>query len=292
MSIRTATVDGVATIENFKPGFEGQTIPGHCCMAGDRSALVDALRRSLARQSAIDAAWEGGSAAFDRADEWSDVDAVAVVADDAVEAVFAQAEADLEALSPIDLRYDPPVVQGYAQRFYRLRDFGEFHIVDLVLIRRSDPLLFREVELHGRGLTWFDRTGVLVDCHLDATADAAAAAARVGPLRAQFEMMQHLMRKDLRRGRHVDALAFYQAYTMRPLVEALRLLHAPCTRIFGMRYLGRDLPAGVVQRIERLAYVGEAAGLAAAHDEAVSWFRACIDRLSEQGPGAGLDGLT
>lgn len=273
------------------PDVGRQETSGSRSVAGGRSVLVDALRRSLAGQAAVDAAWEGGSAAFDRVDEWSDVDAVAVVADDAVEEVFAQTEADLDALSPIDLRYDAPAVPGYAQRFYRLRDFGEFHIVDLVLIRRSDPLLFREVELHGRGPTWFDHTGILVECHLDAQADAAAAAARIGPLRAQFELMQHLVRKDLRRGRHVDALAFYQAYTLRPLVEALRLLHAPHTRIFGMRYVGRDLPASVVQRIERLACVGEAAGLAAKHDEAARWCRACIDRLAAQGPGAGLEGL-
>lgn len=32
------------------------------------------------------------------------------------------------------------------QRFYRLRDTGEFLVVDFVLFRRSDPLLFSEVE--------------------------------------------------------------------------------------------------------------------------------------------------
>lgn len=260
-------------------------------MPAGRAELIHALRASLESQAAVRAAWEGGSAAFDRQDEWSDVDAVAVVDDPAVDAVFAQVETDLEALSPLELRFDPPAVPGYAQRFYRLRDLGEFHIVDLVLIRRSDPLLFREVELHGRGRTWFDRDGVLVERHLDADADAAAALARVGSLRAQFEMMQHLVRKDLRRGRQVDALAFFHAYTLRPLVEALRLLHAPHTRVFGLRYLGRDLPADAVRRVERLAYVADPAQLAAAQDEAVRWFRACVARLVGQGPGSGLGGL-
>lgn len=261
-------------------------------MAAGRASLIHTLRASLEAQGRVVAAWEGGSAAFERDDEWSDVDAVAVVHDDAVAAVFAQVEADLAALSPIELRFDPPAVPGFAQRFYRLQGFGEFHIVDLVLFRRSDPLLFREVELHGRGRTWFDREGLLVERHLDAAADAAAAAARVEPLRAQFEMMQHLVRKDLHRGRHVDALAFFHAYTLRPLVEALRLLHAPHTRIFGLRYLGRDLPAPVVQRVERLAYVADAAQLAAVQAEAEAWFRACMARLQARGPGSGLQGLT
>ena len=36
----------------------------------------------------VDAAWQGGSAAFGSEDELSDIDALAVVADDAVDAVF------------------------------------------------------------------------------------------------------------------------------------------------------------------------------------------------------------
>lgn len=54
-------------------------------------------------------------------------------------------------MPPITLRCDVPGNSGFAQRFYRLRDAGEFLVVDFVLIRRSDPLPFREVEQHGRG---------------------------------------------------------------------------------------------------------------------------------------------
>lgn len=46
-------------------------------------------------------------------------------------------------------------------------------MVDLVLLRRGDPLLFREVELHGNGTTWLDRYQLLSPKHLDAQADLA-----------------------------------------------------------------------------------------------------------------------
>lgn len=253
-----------------------------------RPQLIGVLQSTLQDIDAVDAAWEGGSAAFANDDGLSDVDAVVVVADDAVESTFAQVEAALNALSPIALRYDVPGTPGFAQKFYRLRDAGEFLVVDLVLLRRSDPLLFREVELHGRGRTWFDRRAILAEAHLDAEHDMVQALARVPVLAASFAMFQHIVTKERLRGHAIDALVFYQQMTWRPLVEALRLLHGPQRRVFGPRYLTRDLPAAVCQRIEALAYVRDLADLAAKHEQARAWFDQCIERLQRLGPGSGL----
>lgn len=256
-----------------------------------RPDLVHGLRQLLQGLPQLDAAWEGGSAAFGTEDQFSDVDAVAVVADDALATTWAAIEAGLNALSPVTLRHDVPDTRGYAQRFFRLRDAGEFTVVDLVLIRRSDPLLFRELELHGRGRTWFDRTGVLVEVHLDAVQDLAAARARVPALAAAFEMFQHIVTKERLRGRAVEALMFYQAFTWRPLVEALRLLHCPPRRVFGPRYLARDLPPQVCARIEALVFVRDLDHLAQQHETARRWFALCIARLQSHGPGAGIDAV-
>jgi predicted nucleotidyltransferase len=253
-----------------------------------RTQLIASLRTALLALDPVDAAWEGGSAAFGTEDDLSDIDAVAVVADDAIDAVFAHVEAALNALSPITLRHAPANTPGFSQRFYRLRDAGEFLVVDLVLIRRSDPLLFREVELHGHGLPWFDRRGILVERRFDAAADMAQARERIGPLASAFEMFQHIVAKETRRGRAVDALVFYQSMCFRPLVEALRLLHCPQRRIFGPRYLARDLPGPVCERLQELAFVRDLADLAVKHEAARAWFGRCIERLREQGPGSGL----
>jgi predicted nucleotidyltransferase len=254
-----------------------------------RAQLLATLRGALEALPAVHAAWEGGSAAFGREDEWSDVDAVAVVADDAVLDVFAAFEAALDALSPRELTHEVSGTAGYAQRFYRLRDAGEFLVVDLVLLRRSDPLLFREVEIHGQGHTWLDRFGLLQAVHhLDLAADLAAAQARIAPLGSAFSMFQHLVKKDLARGRSADAIAFFQAYTWRPLIEALRLLHAPHTRVFGPRYLQRDLPAATADAAAALAYAASPAALSAHQAQAAAWFEAAHRRLREHGPGAGL----
>ena len=255
-----------------------------------RVELVEVLRRTLEPIDAVDAAWEGGSAAFGAADDLSDVDAVAVVADDAVDATFSAVESALHALSPVTVRHDVGSAAGYAQKFYRLRDAGEFLVVDFVVIRRSDPLLFREVELHGRGETWVDRRGLLVEAHLDAASDSAAARARVPALATAFAMFQHLVTKERLRGRAVDALRFYQSMTLRPLGEALRLLHCPERRVFGLRYLARDLPAEACARVEALAFVRDLDDLAVKHEQARRWFDRCMARLQAAGPGSGLPG--
>lgn len=254
-----------------------------------RHTLINTLRSALRGDEKVDAAWEGGSAAFRRDDELSDIDVYAVVADDSLDAVFALVESALASLSPISLRVDMPSQPGYEQKFYRLRDAPESLVVDLQLMRRSDPVLFREVELHGEGCTWLDRRGVLVECHIEPAADLEDARARVALLAPQFEMFQQLVLNEIARGHGCDALGFYHEWTLRPLVEALRLLHAPHTRIFGLRYLARDLPAPVVARVEALAFVGSMPQLREQHVKASEWGRQCLRRLQALGPGAGID---
>jgi len=251
-----------------------------------RDQLITTVRQALESSADVDAAWEGGSAAFGTHDEYSDIDAVAVVADEAVAATFELVESALAALSPVALRYDVPGTVGYHQKFFHLQGTPEHLVIDLVLFQRSAPLQFRAVELHGRGPVWFDRQGLLREEHLDVAQDQAQARARVPQLRAAFAMFQHLATKERLRGRAVDALAFYQAATMRPLVEALRLLHCPEKRGFGLRYVQRDLPADVAQRVAELSFVASLEDLAHKHAQAQAWFWQLMAELEARGPGA------
>jgi hypothetical protein len=251
----------------------------------ERAQIIDVLGQALAQRTDVDAAWEGGSAAFKALDPYSDVDVVAVVANDAVDAVFAGVALALENLSQITICCNMPPAAGYRQMFFQLRDAGEFLVVDMVLIQRSDPLLFRDVELHGEGTIWFDKTGVLVTTHVNLEHDIALARDRIIPLRNTFAMFQHIPTKERLRGRAVEALHFYQGMTIRPLVEALRLLHCPVRRGFSVRYLARDLPPDVVQRLEALSFVADLHDLAEKHTQAQAWFWDVMASLDTQGPG-------
>lgn len=247
-----------------------------------RATLLDHLRQLVLSLPEVIAAWEGGSAAFDYGDDWSDIDAVLIVEDAELEAVFCAIELGLQRLSPLALRHDVQGSVGYKQRFYRLRDCSEFLVVDLVLIRRSDPLQFRVVELHGHGHTWVDREGLLTEEHLDEKTDRLAARARLAPLQSGFEMFQHIVTKERLRGRAIEAMQFYQAMSLRPLVEALRLLHCPARRGFGLRYLARDLPAEVHARLIPLAFVQDLDDLAIKHQQVRTWFAETMTELTSQ----------
>jgi hypothetical protein len=167
-----------------------------------RDAIVRAVRAAVEPLPWAIALWEGGSAAWGRADEWSDVDLQLLVEDDRVAEAIERVEAALEALSPIALRYPAPkpTWHGHDQVFYRLRDAGEFRLVDLAVMRRSSRQQLAERERHGERVLVFDKTGEAAPTALDRARHGARVAERVEQLRVAFPMFQSLAKKELLRG--------------------------------------------------------------------------------------------
>jgi predicted nucleotidyltransferase len=144
----------------------GENIGGPFLQRGcrRREQVIELLHGALLPLAWVNAAWLGGSDAFGRADELSDVDLQVDVDDGHVAATFGAVEAALAAASPIVARLVMPMPtwHGHAQRFYRLRDTAEFTAVDVVVFQRSDPRrYYNQTERHGRPLVLFDRAGVV-----------------------------------------------------------------------------------------------------------------------------------
>ena len=245
----------------------------------NRENLIDSLHTALERVRYVDAAWIGGSDAFGQVDHFSDIDLLAVVADDHLDNAFAEIEAAIEELTTIKACYKDPNGVGYQQRFYRFRDAPEFMVLDACFIARSNPVRFLERELHGEPVVLFDKTGTVRSIPLDVSADREEAMRRVPVLKAAFEMMQHVPKKEIQRGNPVEAFYFYQTLTLKPLVEALRLKYCPHLRSFHVRYLNRDMPPSVASRIQRLSYVADLKDLAVKRDEAEAWFQETVAAL-------------
>ena len=83
----------------------------------------------------------------------------------------------------------------------------------------------------------------------------------------------------------LEALTFYQGYTLRPLVEALRIKHAPTRYNFHTRYLQYDLPGAAAQRLQRLYFVADAADIRAKRDEAERWFYQVLGEIRLENDG-------
>jgi hypothetical protein len=250
-----------------------------------RQQLLDALIALLEPMPHVYALWEGGSAAFGRLDEFSDIDLQADVDEDQIDEVFTAIERCLESLSPIARRYVLPLPtwHGHAQRFYQLQNADENLIVDLVLLTHLKQPRFSEVEQHGQAVVYFDKAGVVTEDHIDKEAWRARIMARLAELREMFPMFQSLVRKEAQRGRELDAMHFYLGQTLRPLVELLRMRYDPYRYTFGVRYLDFDLPSAELARLKPLCFNADIAALLESQREAEAWGLELLDILEREG---------
>lgn len=222
----------------------------------NRETILASLQAVLEPLDYVYAMWEGGSTAFQRADAWSDIDLLIVAKDEHVGEVFPVIEDALRRLSPIDLKYEIPVnFLGNPQCYYRLKDASPFLLLDIEVIANSQPDKTLQPEIHGQPKVYFDKCGVVVLPAFDKAALAATLLQRMEYLRVTFDMFQVLVLKEYDRHNDIEALSFYLNYTLRPLVEALRIHYAPARYNFRTRYVQYDFPPDVMSRLNDLYYV-------------------------------------
>jgi predicted nucleotidyltransferase len=223
----------------------------------ERQTIIDGLHQKLEASNEVLAAWIAGSAAFGRVDEWSDIDLSVLVEEGFVDGGFSLIE---EALSEIEFIHpmpSNPAWPGMQQKFYRLKGAGEFLLVDAEIITRSSPELFLDTSRHGKAIILFDKEGLAKEPPFDAEGLRKKLKERLAVLKTQFPIFQMLPKKELRRGNIVEALEFYRNYTLRPLVEVLRMKHDPKRYDFHIRYLRYDLPDEARILLENLYFVAE-----------------------------------
>lgn len=246
-----------------------------------RQEIIDAIHAELSGLPWAQAAWLGGSDATGRTDAWSDVDVQVVVEDARQEDTFVAVHRALTRLSPIahGYRLPEPTWHGHAQEFLSLRDADPCHFVDLVVMLLSTGERMLEPERHGTALVLFDRSGIVSPSRFDRAAHAAKLAKRLAELRETFLLFQNLTTKAVRRGDVADAVQRYHAYTIRPLVELLRMRHCPDRYDFGVRYLDRDLPAELGAEIQHLSLPRSPMELEESREHAETIFREQIRSL-------------
>jgi hypothetical protein len=250
-----------------------------------REQVVEVLREALLPLPYVNAAWLGGSDAFGRSDELSDVDLQVDVDDGHVAAAFGAVEAALAAASPIVARLVMPMPtwHGHAQRFYRLRDTAETTAVDVVVFQRSDPRrYYNRPERHGHPLVLFDRAGVVRPAPPDPGELARTLARAVAGIRRRLPFTLPQVAKDVRRGDALAALDSYHRHVLAPLVELYRVRHDPARHDFGARYTGDDLPAEVQATLVELSFVAGLDDLAAKLPRAERLLRELLDELGQR----------
>jgi hypothetical protein len=250
-----------------------------------REQVIDALIGTLKPLPYVHALWEGGAAAWNRLDQWSDIDVQADADLDRISDVFDETEKALTQLSPIELLYalPEPTWHGHSQRFYKLRDASEFLLIDYVVMRHGQGERFNEVERHGNPLVHFDKSGVVTQSRVERGPWLERLQSRLDSLKTLFPMFQSLTKKELARGNDIEAVAFYYAYTLRPLVEMLRIRHVPFMHDYSTRYVHYDLPEELVRQLNQLYYVGNAQELEAKREQAERLFYSTLSDVERTG---------
>ncbi len=247
-----------------------------------REAVRAAIHAAVEPLPYVLAAWEAGAAAFQRADEWSDLDVQLIVEDDHVAEAARIVEQALANLGGIDLKYEipQPSWHGHFQAFYRLKNASPFLLIDFVAMKRSTPNQFLQNETHGRPLIYFDRANLLQSPPFDEAGHRQKLQARVESLRILFPLFQPFVLKEIHRGNPVEALMYYHSSTLRPLLELLRIRYCPQRYNFNTRYFYYDLPAEVIREVEPLFFVTDSADIHAKRLRAEKLFDATLAALT------------
>ena len=243
-----------------------------------REVVIEALVDALRPLDFVDAFWEAGAESFGRVDEWSDIDAYVLVDDSAVENTFRTTEKVLNSLSGIRQKYDVGKTQwpGIYQAFYRLDRASDYLLVDLAVMTMSCNERFMETEIHGEPIFYFNKSGVVRPCSVDRKAFDAKLKQRLRRVKARFDMFGIFIQKAINRGDAVEAVDAYRGLVLDSLVEALRMKHYPLHYDFKTRYVHRELPSEVVNRLQDLYFVRDMNDLQTKYLRAVDWFRETV----------------
>jgi predicted nucleotidyltransferase len=240
-----------------------------------RKDIVRVLLNTLEPLDYVYAFYEGGAVAFNRIDEWSDIDLYVVVDDDKIEETFLAAEKALKSLSPIERKLRTPQLPwaGVFQTFYKLENASEFLLVDFAVLQSSASEKFLEPRVHGNVTFYFNKNDSVKPAAFDQKEFEEKLQQRLGLLQARFDMFNNLVQKEINRSNSLEAIEWYHNFTLVMLVEALRVKHNPTHHNFRMRYVHYELPPETIRKLEKLFFVKDARDLQGKFGEATKWFQ-------------------
>jgi predicted nucleotidyltransferase len=249
-----------------------------------RNIIIQTLADALKPLEYVHAFWEGGAAAFNRIDEWSDVDLYIVVDDNKIDETFLAFEKALKELSPIKQKYDVqhPKELGLFQAFYRLDDTSEYLLIDLAVFNLSSPDKFLEPKIHGNAVFYFNKSDRIKPPQLDKDALIRKVQGRLERLQARFGMFNIFIRKEINRGNYLEAIDFYRALTLASLVEALRIRYNPVHHDFKMHYIHYELPPDVIKKLKRFYFIKDEQDFQEKYDEATRWFPEIMSKIDQK----------
>jgi hypothetical protein len=249
----------------------------------NRENIIRLLTETLKPLNYIHAFWEGGAAAFNRIDKWSDIDIYLVVDEDKVKETFSAVEEALKSLTQIKQKYNVKQTSwpGVYQAFYRLEKTSEYLIIDLAVLTENAPDKLLEPEIHGKAVFSFNKSGKVKIPSLNKKAFEEKICEKLEKLDARYRMFSNFVQKEINRCNHIEAAYLYYHLTLDMLVDVLRIRYSPLHFDFKTRYIHYELPPKVVERLKQLYFVQDKSDLQRKYLEANEWFTKAIVEIDK-----------
>lgn len=208
----------------------------------DRSKLVEIIKPWAKSKPYICAAWEGGSAATNRLDQYSDLDLTLVVDDDKVGDAFVDFESFINQQFQIIRKYrlSEPAWHGFSQCFYQIDQLTPFLYLDIAVMKKSQPDKLMEEDRHGIAHVWFDRESI----YNPSLSSIEVINNRVNKMIESIKQTDFIMfieiEKGIERGVFLDVFPTYYSFISRHMAILLNALYRPEKVDFGLRYAQLD----------------------------------------------------
>jgi hypothetical protein len=248
-----------------------------------RREIIQTLVDVLKPLDFVHALYEGGAAAFNRMDEWSDIDLYAVVDDGRAKETFSEVEKALVSLSSIAQKLEITQLPwpGVSQVFYRLKEASHYQLIDFAVLENSSPEKFLEREIHGEAVFYFNKAGKIDIPPLDKVEFRRKMLERHRKLKKRFELFNIFVQKEINRSNYIEAIELYRNFTLAALVEALRMKQNPLHYDFKTKYIYYELPGETVLSLEKLYFVKDVNDLKRKYKKATKWFEEAISEINE-----------
>jgi predicted nucleotidyltransferase len=248
-----------------------------------REEILNCLIEALNPLNYVYAAWQGGSAAFKRVDQWSDIDIIVDVKDDKIMDLFNVLDISLESLAKIENSYGGPqsLSPGAYQKVYKLQGTSKFMVIEICAVKHTSTEKLLSKEIHGDILVLFDKCNVTQVTPINKIEFAKTLRTRIEKVDSLFNMYQFLIEKELNRQNYIEAISFYQNFSLGLLLEMLRIKYKPYRYNFKTRYIYYDLPEGVVKKLHNYYFIKDGEELRKKHQEIIKWFSEVITDLKK-----------
>ncbi|RJP62535.1 MAG: hypothetical protein C4543_01765 [Ignavibacteriales bacterium] len=249
----------------------------------NRLDLVNILKPWVYAHPSIIAAWEGGSAATNRMDEFSDLDLSIVAIDDQIEVIFADLESFMKKHFTILRKYrvPEPAWHGVSQCFYQIDKVTPHIYLDIAVIKESQPDKLMEKDRHGLATLWFDRKNIY-----NPTPSQAKDIIERG--KKLFSSVIHTdfiiiieIEKGITRGHFIDVFPTYFSFISRHIAIMMNLKYRPEKADFGLRYGRIDYDLSDVKLIEEAMKVATIEQLKVQFEQLLNRYQALKEELSK-----------